>query len=50
MNPFTNPFKNAAALCRGEKQLLTDWIEGRLVNDNYPSPAATIKTPRLRRG
>jgi hypothetical protein len=29
MNPFTNPFKNAASLCRGEKQLLTDWIEGR---------------------
>ena len=28
MNPFANPLKNAAALCRGEKQVLTAWIEG----------------------
>ena len=29
MNPFVYPLKNVAALCRGEKQLLTAWIEGR---------------------
>ena len=29
MNPFAYPLKNVTALCRGEKQLLTAWIEGR---------------------